>query len=222
MRAVVRTADGDFGRLAELLERCGVGLEAVGPDDQPGPVDLMVLDRPPPVPATAVLVETARGAGARVIALVDDLRPDTVAGLYRAGADVVFDAGIDHRHLFYQCCALLGVLRPEARGIRVGRALFDAPARRLHLDDHSVRLTEAESKILTMLVDGRSAYVARDAISETVFRIPYDRFDRRIDVHVSNLRKKLRENDVGALIDTSRLNGFRLLSMAVTDAATVS
>ena len=32
MRAVVSTANGDFGRLAELLEPCGVGLSIDGDD----------------------------------------------------------------------------------------------------------------------------------------------------------------------------------------------
>jgi DNA-binding response OmpR family regulator len=218
MRAVVTTDGGDFDRLSSLFSPCGITLDTIAPGADPGVADLAILDRRPATPVTVALVETVRAGGARVVALVGKAQPTHVADLYRAGADVVFDAGIDPYHLFLQCCALLNVWQPETRGVRVGRAHFDAAARRLHLEDQSIRLTEAESKILAMLAEARSGYVGRDAISESVFRIPYDRFDRRIDVHVSNLRKKLRENDIGALIDTSRLNGFRLLWTAGSGA----
>jgi DNA-binding response OmpR family regulator len=222
MHAVVMSDDGDFHRLAALIAPCGVSLDVISPADHPPVCALAVLDRQPATADTVARVQTLRAGGARVVVLVERAAQAHVADLYRSGADVVFEADVDPYHLFLQCCALLNVWQPETRGARVGRGTFDAGTRRILVDDRAVRLTEAESKILGMLVDARSGYIGRDSISELVFRIPYDRFDRRIDVHVSNLRKKLRENDVGAVIDTSRLNGFRLLSTLTETAIAAS
>lgn len=212
MRAYLFTDGGDFSRLESLLKPCGVVLE--NGERAVGEADLAVLDRLPTSEGTVELVERLREGGARVIALIDGAGAAHVGDLYRAGADVVFDAAVDSHHLFMQACALLRIWQPDMRPARVGKAQFDPAGRKLQVDDRTVRLTEAESKILALLVDGRSGYVSRESISQTVFKISYDRFDRRIDVHVSNLRRKLRENDIGVLIDTSRLNGFRLLGPA--------
>ncbi len=216
LRALIVAESDDLAPLVDLLEPCGILAEVVdrdgiGIDDSPA---LAVIEARGAEPATVDLVRRLRGDGARVVLQAGHSGPGEVCDLYRAGADVVFGGEPDPYHLFLQCCSLLQIWHPDARPARVGRARFDAANRRLVAEDGSVRLTEAESRILGLLIDGRSGFVSRDAISRSVFRIPYDRFDRRIDVHVSNLRKKLRENAIGASIDTSRLHGFRLVSEA--------
>ncbi len=160
-----------------------------------------------------------RTSGARVIAVVPEGRSKLVVDLYRAGADVVFTDTIDHYHVFLQCTYFLDVWATEAAAGRVGEAMFEPDMRRLVLPNQTaVRLTEAESRILSLLVENREAYVGRSTISETVFNIPYDKFDRRIDVHISNLRKKFRDAALSAHIDTSRLNGFRLVESTAVAA----
>ncbi|HUG61376.1 MAG TPA: winged helix-turn-helix domain-containing protein [Methylomirabilota bacterium] len=222
LRAVVVSERPELISLGDLLSPCGIAAELVGAVelDSLDTIDtpaLAVLDGLPASRNTLDLVRRLRDGGARVVLLAAEPGPAHVCDLYRAGADVVFGDGVDPYHLFLQCCALLQIWRPETRPALVGRARFDAAGRRLMLGDTAVRLTEAESKILDLLVEGRSGFVSRDSISETVFNVPYDRFDRRIDVHMSNLRKKLRENEVGASIDTSRLNGFRLVARSEED-----
>lgn len=214
LRAVIVSSDDMLDGLVSLLAPCGVDAAVM----DPGMASPQAADAPalavvraaasPPVD----LVRGFRGGGARVVTQCDAADAEEVRELYRAGADVVFRGPVDVQHIFLQCCSLLQVWAEDLRLSLVGQAQFDGPGRRLLLDRATVRLTEAESKILAMLVEARSAYVSREAISRQVFRIPYDRFDRRIDVHVSNLRKKLRENSVAAAIDTSRLNGFRLVA----------
>jgi DNA-binding response OmpR family regulator len=214
VRAIVVTNRSELVELQSLLTPCGVAAELVAvsrfqPEQARAPA-LAVLDQFDEDDGTIRSVRTLRDSGARVVMLNGASSPAHVCDLYRAGADVVFDHSIDCYHLFLQCCALLQIWHPETRPARIGVASFDADNRRLVLDDRIVRLTEAESRILGLLIDSRAGYVSRESISQSVFRIPYDRFDRRIDVHMSNLRKKLRENAIGAAIDTSRRNGFRI------------
>lgn len=167
------------------------------------------------------LLAALRSAGARTVLLLAPAEMERLEACYRAGADVVLPASADPRHVVLQGLALLALLHPDSPPMRVGAARFDPAARRLLLADGPIRLTEAETRILQMLVDGRGSHVSREAISQSVFRIPYDRFDRRIDVHISNLRRKLRDNAVGAVIDTSRLGGFRLAPLPPPGALTV-
>lgn len=210
LTAVILTDDDSvYGALDDLFAPCGVQARRTMGDSEG--TDLAILVDAAEARDSAEAVRRLRGEGARVVAVMANHDPGFVVDLYRAGADVVFDRQVDPHHLFLQSCSLLKIWRPDSRPGLVGEARFEAENRRLLLPDGaSVHLTEAESGILSLLIEAGSGFVSRDVISRTVFRITYDRFDRRIDVHVSNLRRKLRENAVGAQIETSRLNGFRL------------
>lgn len=214
--ALIVSADGRYEALSSLLGAFGVSAVVCTPAAMPDLVerrfDIVVLDgleEPKPLLDAVTAAVEAEG---RAIAIVAEANPGLVCDLYRAGAAVVFNRSVDPYHVFMQCCAFLQIWHVQTRPVRVGAALFEMEQRRLLMPDKgTVHLTEAEAKILGLLHSQRDEYVSREEISQTVFKIAYDKFDRRIDVHVSNLRKKLRQNDVGAIIDTSRLNGFRLM-----------
>ncbi len=222
--ALVVSADQRLALLVPLLGSCGVVADLVAPGDLNLPLRkpyrLAILSGfESSEQWTGALQGIDRAGGARVIAVVPEGRSKLVVDLYRAGADVVFTDTIDHYHVFLQCTYFLEVWATEAAAGRIGEAMFEPEMKRLVLPNQTaVRLTEAESRILSLLVENRDAYVGRSTISETVFNIPYDKFDRRIDVHVSNLRKKLRDAALSAHIDTSRLNGFRLVESTAAAA----
>lgn len=222
--ALVVSADERLALLIPLLASCGVKADFLRPSDLVPPTDrryrLAILSGfETGEQWTEALGTVDRSAGGRVIAVVPEGRSKLVVDLYRAGADVVFTDTIDHYHVFLQCTYFLDVWATEAAAGRVGEAVFEPEMRRLVLPNQvAVRLTEAESRILSLLVENRDAYVGRHTISETVFNIPYDKFDRRIDVHISNLRKKMRDAALSAHIDTSRLNGFRLVESSGVSA----
>lgn len=82
---------------------------------------------------------------------------------------------------------------------RLGRILFDPTAMTLQHDecDASVRLTETETRILARLIQqegravGRAALLGRDLLAPD---------DRTVDVHVGNIRRKLREAGLDELV----------------------
>lgn len=218
--AILVAGDPRYSLVLPLLSACGVAVRTVQPDELAhvdvagtriavisGILDLALL--------SAAIERLHAGSDCRAVVIVPERNPKLVLDLYRAGADVVFNDGVDHYHVFLQCSYFLDIWQTEKKPVRLGGAAFEPEMRRLVLPDQSaVRLTEAEAKILALLAETRDGYLGRDTISESVFHIPYDKFDRRIDVHVSNLRKKLRDGGISVQIDTSRLNGFRLVEVA--------
>ncbi len=89
----------------------------------------------------------------------------------------------------------------EAEGIRLVPS-----AREVRCRGVLVALTSIEYDILEWLVRAAGRTVTRDELTAAVYRRRASRFDRAIDMHVSNLRKKLGEQ--GTLIRTVRGVGY--------------
>jgi DNA-binding response OmpR family regulator len=69
---------------------------------------------------------------------------------------------------------------------------LDLAARRLTSDaGQPVRLTQAEYRILALLVLHPGQVITRDQLTEAVAGRRWQKFDRSVDVHISNLRRKL-------------------------------
>lgn len=74
----------------------------------------------------------------------------------------------------------------QLRGLRL-----DAAARTVQVDGEEVRLTGAEFDILRALVERAGRVVSRERLMELARGAEFTAFDRAIDVHISNIRKKL-------------------------------
>ena len=77
----------------------------------------------------------------------------------------------------------------EVRGLRL-----DREARTVHVDEREVHLTGAEFDILRALVERAGRVVSRERLMELARGSEFTAFDRAIDVHISNIRKKLGES----------------------------
>ncbi len=73
-----------------------------------------------------------------------------------------------------------------------------------------IELTGAEFQLLQLLMNNAGAIVSKEQISQKVFNRPLLPFDRNIDMHVSNIRKKL-SNDKNEKIKTIRGSGYIFL-----------
>ena len=87
-----------------------------------------------------------------------------------------------------------------------------APARQeVRIGSSPVDLTVREYQILEYLLHRPGYVLSRDAIIEHVWGFDYPGTSNLIDVHVSNLRRKLAEAGAGNLIQTIRGAGYRLV-----------
>ena len=77
---------------------------------------------------------------------------------------------------------------------RIADLHIDRKQRKVQRDGQTITLTGAEFDILFLLVRSAGKVLSRDEIAETALGRQVGFFDRSIDNHISNLRKKLRSN----------------------------
>lgn len=80
----------------------------------------------------------------------------------------------------------------------------------VYLDDKEIKLTKTEFKILLTLLESTGKVYTRDEIMDKVYGgVDTDVFDRTIDVHVTNLRKKLSDENQD-IIKTVKGIGYKI------------
>lgn len=98
----------------------------------------------------------------------------------------------------------------EGRMLHVGRWQVDRAARTLEVDGQDVPLTRTEFNILELLASHPKRVFTKQELFETVWGEPYATEDSTVNVHVSNLRHKLRPSGTDAYIQTVWGLGFKL------------
>ena len=75
--------------------------------------------------------------------------------------------------------------------ITIGEITADKNTRSVMRDDTSIQLTKTEFDILVTLMESPEQVFTRDQIIDRVLGYTYEGFERTIDAHVRNLRKKI-------------------------------
>jgi two-component system, OmpR family, response regulator CpxR len=139
---------------------------------------------------------------------------DRIAGL-EAGADDYLPKPFNARELVARMRAVLkrrvpNVSQPHA--VTVGDLEIHPLTRRVLREGVEVSLTGAEFDILLLLIKSAGKPVSRDEIAEICLGRAVAPFDRSVDNHVSNLRKKL-----GTLYqETERIRSLRGIGYVYT------
>jgi two-component system response regulator CpxR len=148
-----------------------------------------------PVP---VLILTARG---------EDV--DRILGL-EIGADDYLPKPFNPRELIARIRAILRRTSPTAgnHSLTVGDLQLDPAAREVRMDGTPIDLTSVEFSLLETLLRDAGHVVTREQLTETVLGRKLGPFDRVIDVHISNLRKKLSRAQGEERIKAVRGSGY--------------
>ncbi|MEO0601613.1 MAG: response regulator transcription factor [Myxococcota bacterium] len=177
-------------------------------DDAP---DLVVLDLMLPGLNGLDVCRRVRDAydGAILMLTASQSEADHVAGL-ELGADDFVVKPIEPRVLLARIRTQQRRLRgtrpaPAGGRIELGPLVVDATSRDVHVDDAVVPTTTMEFDVLHRLAADAGTVVSRDELYVDVMGVAYDGIDRGMDVHVSRIRKKLRD----AGYDTRRLKSVR-------------
>jgi DNA-binding response OmpR family regulator len=181
----------------------------------------VILDLMLPGMQGEAVLEALRDAGDVPVLITSAKRSDAerIAGL-RLGADDYLGKPFNPHELTARVAAILRRTRPAAAeddailSLADGRLVLDPGSRRYTLADGSTgRLTPGEAGLLLALARRPGAVVSREALLESVARRPDEVFERVVDVHVANLRKKLGD-DAGTpwLIETVPSAGYRLVA----------
>jgi two-component system response regulator CpxR len=175
----------------------------------PGLSGFEVLQRIRARSAVPVVMLTARGE-----------EVDRIVGL-EMGADDYLPKPFNPRELAARIRAILRRATPSAVDssvLSVGDLTLDPGARQVHRGDEEIDLTGLEFTILEILARSSGHVVTRDELyREALGRRPSS-FDRSLDVHMSNLRRKLGTLPGGGeRIKTVRGVGYQYIKPAAPD-----
>jgi two-component system response regulator CpxR len=209
--------DAELGELlGEFLGRQGLRLE-VAHDGRRGLAralagdhDLILLDvMMPGLDGFEVLRLVRRQSEVPVIMLTArTTQEDRVAGL-DAGADDYLPKPFGTAELLARIRAVLrrtGRAPKEPDVLDAGAVRLIPSARELTVEGSAVALTTVEYDILEFLMHAAGRVVSRDELTSALYRRRATKFDRTLDMHVCNLRKKL--DGHGDLIGTVRGVGY--------------
>ncbi len=223
------------GHVVTVVRDGHAALRAV---DEEG-ADLVVLDLMLPGLSGEAVLDEIRARGEIPVLIASAKRSDAerIAGL-RMGADDYLAKPFNPHELTARVAAILR--RSGVRGNGLGAPVDDAPLSldggRLRLDpvsrrftlttpgDPAVahadgeaaptgRLTPGEARLLLALARRPGTVFTREQLLDAVTRRPDDVYDRVVDVHVANLRRKLGDDSSAPwLIETIPQVGYRLVA----------
>ncbi len=150
---------------------------------------------------TPVLVLTARGEVTSKISLLN------------SGADDYLSKPFDLGELIARVKALIrrgkGVAHPL---LTVGDLAVNTLEQTVYRNGLEILLSPMEYRILEYLMHRPRSVVSKQQLLEHLYDFNWEHHSNVIEVHVSNLRKKISGSEETALIETLRGRGYRLLA----------
>jgi len=151
---------------------------------------------------TPVLMLTAKG---------DEL--DRIIG-FELGADDYLPKPFNPRELIARIKALIRRVKLDtqeksgAKNIQYGNILVEPQRREASLNGETLELTAAEFNILYELMNRPGEVISKADLTEQALGRKLSLYDRAIDMHLSNLRKKMGLEHAGSMIKTVRGIGY--------------
>jgi two-component system response regulator CpxR len=142
---------------------------------------------------------------------------DRVLGL-ELGADDYLAKPFQHRELLARINAILRrikIVKTNENSIdnqQINAVILDHATRQVFCHQQLVELTGTEFQILDLLMNNASQIVSKNLISEQILKRKLSAFDRSIDMHISNIRRKLLEYSPSDKLKTIRGAGYIFLA----------
>jgi two-component system OmpR family response regulator len=213
MRILIVEDEPDLRRLmSEMLEDEGYAVDAAaeGIDGlaraRAWPYDALILDLQIPGIDGWDLLEELRITHRTPVLIVSarDALSDRVLGL-DLGADDYLVKPFERVELLARLRALIRRAAGQAQAtMTLGDYVIDLPGRRVRQGEETVSLTAREYTLLEYLVLHRGKVVSRTELYDHLFDENETSLSNLLEVHVSNLRKKLGSD----LIETRRGQGY--------------
>lgn len=218
---VIAVVDDDVyvgDMLEELLRREGYGVlraysgtEAVLLLEGRRP-DLVLLDLMlPGLSGEAVL---PRLTGVPVIVLSAKAGVEDKVSLLLGGAADYLTKPFDTRELLARIAVQLRSRTSQGGLLRHGCLTLDPENRAVTVDGQPVRLTRTEFSILRLLMENPRQVIPKSRLLDRLSGETPDCVESSLKVHVSNLRRKLREAGAGEVIEAVWGIGFKLAAAA--------
>ncbi len=157
-------------------------------------------------PGLAIIILTAR---------VEEM--DRILGL-ELGADDYVTKPFSPRELVARVRAVLRRVQhtPDAAEIlRAGSLILDKGRREVRKGDHSIEMTPTEFDLLATMMQTPGRAFSRADLLEAVQGVAFEAYERTVDAHIKNLRRKLEDDPATpTFIGTVRGVGYRFEEQA--------
>jgi len=182
-----------------------------------GQYDAIVLDvMMPKLDGFEVLRRIRSESSVPVIMLTakgDDV--DRIVGL-EIGADDYLPKPFNPRELLARLHAILRRTQPcetsnhKNKIQQIGELEVNSSSRTAVASGQPLDLTSTEFNLLNTLVNHVGTIVSKENLSEHGLGRALQKYDRSIDMHMSNLRKKLAQQGLGSMLITVRGQGYQI------------
>lgn len=176
--------------------------------------DLVILDLMLPSIEGHIICRRVRENNIDIPILVLTAKVDVASkvDLLRRGADDYLSKPFSLDELEARIKAILR--RPKgsiSESLRVGDLELNLTERTVYKNDERVNLTLKEFALLEYFMRNKDRVISRDELLSHVWDFNYTSFfSNSVDVHIKNLRKKIKDDTGQRLIETVRGVGYRL------------
>ena len=238
-RILIAVADPDVRRQGVAALR-GAGFCVSAPTDGEAALllaesfspDVLIVDASVRTPNGRPLYEHLRESTEHyLLCITDDHNDHSRAALLRAGADDAVSLPVSADELAARCSAMLRrprEMQPRTDGngsattLSLGPLTIDLGRREVRVDDNELPTTRIEFSLLEQLCRRPTEVCTREDLLDAVWGPQWVGDHHVVDVHLSNLRRKLDKIAPGIkVIHTVRGVGFRLAN-DVTDSLDMS
>lgn len=206
--------------LAELLQKQGYGVlraysgtEALYLLERHTP-DLILLDLMLPGLTGQELLPRLQGIPVIVLSARADVQEKV--GLLLGGAADYITKPFDTRELLARIAVQLRQAPPSVPGpavLKAGGLVLDPAAHQVSVQGSPVKLTRTECAILKLLMQNPQQVLAKSTLLDRISAETPDCTEGSLKIHVSNLRKKLRQADGQNHIESVWGIGFKLAEL---------
>jgi len=161
--------------------------------------DLLLLDLMlPGMSGEAVAEEIRKTSNVPIIMLTAKAAVESKIGGLKLGADDYVTKPFNPRELMERIGAVLRRTYPESPGAKVvvpwAKLEIDEKARSVKIRGGKISLTPKEFDLLYLMSANPNRIFTREQLLESVFGFDYEGYDRTVDAHIKNLRKKIEED----------------------------
>lgn len=150
-------------------------------------LDLMLPD----IPGEEVCARIRQSSDVPVIMLTAKVQEEDVLKGLKSGADDYVTKPFGIKQLYARMETVLRRCAPAHTVMTFGDLTVDFSAMELRKNGETVNLTASEWKILSAMIKQPQTVFTRDRLIDIAFDDGFDSFDRVIDTHIKNLRKKI-------------------------------
>jgi len=175
--------------------------------------DLIVLDLMLPKHSGSHVLQTLRARGRQmpVLVLTAVSATQSTIELLNLGADDYMSKPFDLGELIARSRALIR----RGKGVRqtsltFGGLTLDFSAQTVQADDRQIELSPTEYRILEYLMHHPRKIVSQRELLEHLYDFTWEHHSNVVEVHVSNLRRKIRGATQYTVVENVRGRGYRL------------